>query len=73
MQDCIKISLQTVQISMSSLEKVPRSLRRFVEAVIEIFGDEYLRSPNQNDITQLLALGKERDFPGMLGSLDCMY
>lgn len=50
---------------MSSLEKVPQSLRRFIEAVIEIFGDEYLRSPNQNDITQLLALGKERGFPGM--------
>jgi hypothetical protein len=58
MQDCIKITLQTVQMSMSLLEKVPRSLRRF-EAVIEIFGDEYLRSPNQNDITQLLAFGKE--------------
>jgi hypothetical protein len=33
------------------------SLRRFVKAVIEVFGDEYLRSPNENDIARLLALG----------------
>ena len=26
------------------------SLRRFVKAVIAIFGDHYLRSPNNNDI-----------------------
>jgi hypothetical protein len=36
------------------------SLRRFVKAVIEVFGDEYLRSPNENDIARLLALGAER-------------
>ena len=50
-----------------------RSLRRFVKAVIEVFGEEYLRSPNENDIHRLLALGNERGFPGMLGSLDCMH
>jgi hypothetical protein len=49
-----------------------QSLRRFVKAVIEVFG-EYLRSPNENDIHRLLALGNERGFPGMLGSLDCMH
>jgi hypothetical protein len=49
------------------------SLRRFVHAIIEVFGDEYLRSPNEKDIERLLALGNERGFPGMLGSLDCMH
>jgi hypothetical protein len=49
------------------------SLRRFVNAIIEVFGDEYLRSPNEKDIERLLALGNERGFPGMLGSLDCMH
>src|SRR6266540_2970716 len=49
------------------------SLRRFVNAVIEVFEDEYLRSPNENDTAQLLAIGEERDFPGMLGSIDCMH
>jgi hypothetical protein len=32
-----------------------------------------LRSPNENDIARLLALGEKRGFPGMLGSLDCMH
>jgi hypothetical protein len=50
-----------------------KSLRRFVKAVVDIFGDEYLRTPNNNDTTRLLALGEERGFPGMLGSLDCMH
>ena len=49
------------------------SLKRFVKVVIEVFGDEYLRSPNTNDLARLLAKGKERGFPGMLGSIDCMH
>jgi hypothetical protein len=30
------------------------SLKRFVKAIVEIFGDEYLRSPNDNDTARLL-------------------
>jgi hypothetical protein len=41
--------------------------------VFDVFGEEYLRSPNENDTTQLLALGEERGFPGMLGCIDCMH
>lgn len=52
---------------------VIESLRNFVKAVlIEIFENEYLRSPNQNDICRLLEMGEERGFSGMLGSIDCM-
>ncbi|XP_071685104.1 uncharacterized protein [Lolium perenne] len=40
-----------------------KSLRRFVRAVIEIFGDEYLRSPNADDTSRLLAIGEQRGFP----------
>jgi hypothetical protein len=50
-----------------------KSLRRFVKVVIDVFEDEYLRTPNDNDTARLLALGEERGFPGMLGSLDCMH
>ncbi|KAK9225948.1 hypothetical protein WN943_010993 [Citrus x changshan-huyou] len=46
------------------------SLKKFVRAVIESFSNEYLRSPNTNDIARLLAEGEQRGFPGMLGSLD---
>ena len=50
-----------------------QSLRRFVRAVIGIYGDEYLRSPNADDTARLLAIGEQRGFPGMLGSIDCMH
>lgn len=50
-----------------------KSLKKFVKAVIAIFSDEYWRSPNQNDIARLLAIGESRGFPGMLGSIDCMH
>ena len=49
------------------------SLRRFVRGIIEVFGDEYLRSPNEQDAARLLAIGECRGFPGMLGSIDCMH
>jgi hypothetical protein len=50
-----------------------KRMRRFVKAVIDVFGDEYLSTPNDNDTTRLLALGEESGFLGMLGSLDCMH
>ncbi|KAI4994273.1 hypothetical protein ZWY2020_029321 [Hordeum vulgare] len=48
------------------------SCKKFVIKVCEVFGEEYLRSPNEEDIARLLAIGEERGFPGMLGSIDCM-
>ena len=41
--------------------------------VNEIFGDEYLRRPNNNDINHLLQIGEGRGFPSMLGSIDCKH
>ena len=49
------------------------SLKYFVKAVVDIFSNKYLRSPNSNDIAKLLAVGESRGFPGMLGSIDCMH
>ena len=49
------------------------SLKRFVRAVVAIFSNEYLRSPNNDDIARLVAMGTNRGFPGMLGSIDCMH
>ena len=49
------------------------SLKRFVQAVVEVFGDEYLRSPNNIDTARLLEMGEARGFRGMLGSIDCMH
>jgi len=61
---------QYIRIGKST---VIESLRRFVRAVIEVFGEEYLRSPNEDDTARLLAIGERRGFPGMLGSIDCMH
>jgi len=49
------------------------SLRAFVKAIIEVFGDWYLRAPNEANICLLLSIGEQRGFPGMLGSIDCMH
>ena len=49
------------------------SLKKFVAVVVAIFSEEYLRSPNNEDIARLLAHGENRGFPGMLGSIDCMH
>jgi hypothetical protein len=50
-----------------------KSLQHFCRAVIEVFGDYYLRAPNAADVAKLLQEGEERGFPGMLGSIDCMH
>ena len=52
---------------------VMESLKKFVKAVVSIFSDEYLRSPNNEDIARLLEVGQSLGFPGMLGSIDCMH
>ena len=49
------------------------SLQRFVSAIVAIYSNEYLRSPNSADIARLLAIGERHGFPGMLGSIDCMH
>jgi len=49
------------------------SLRHFVRTVVEVFGDEYLRHPNEVDTARLLQMGEKKGFPGMLGSIDCMH
>jgi hypothetical protein len=45
----------------------------FLKAVVSIFAAEYLRSPNPEDITRLLAIGESRGFLVMLGNIDCMH
>ncbi|XP_020262415.1 uncharacterized protein LOC109838376 [Asparagus officinalis] len=49
------------------------SMTKFCHAMVEIFAERYLRTPNANDIARLLYIGKKYGFPRMLGSLDCMH
>lgn len=46
-------------------------LKRFTEAVVECFKDEYLRPPIREETAVLLKLANNLGFPGMLGSIDC--
>ena len=48
-------------------------LWRFISVVIEIFVDEYLREPNEDDTARLLAIEESRCLPSMLGSIDYMH
>jgi hypothetical protein len=49
------------------------ALRKFVVAVVEVFRPEYMRLPNKQDTARLLVIGASRGFPGMHGSINCMY
>ncbi|CAA7039289.1 unnamed protein product [Microthlaspi erraticum] len=48
-------------------------LESFVEGIIQVFGNKYLRRPTPEDLQRLLDKGAERGFPGMIGSIDCMH
>ncbi|XP_020271505.1 uncharacterized protein LOC109846668 [Asparagus officinalis] len=37
-------------------------LKRFSRAIVEVYGDEYLRTPNVDDVARLLQKGEERVF-----------
>ena len=45
----------------------------FLEGIIYLFGDEYLRRPTPADLQRLLDVGEQRGFPGMIGNIDCMH
>ncbi|XP_062188975.1 uncharacterized protein LOC133892307 [Phragmites australis] len=42
------------------------SMRRFVRAVVDVFADEYIHSPNDEDTARLLATNERRGFLGIL-------
>nr|ABD65037.1 hypothetical protein 26.t00094 [Brassica oleracea] len=48
-------------------------VEHFVEGIIYLFGDEYLRRPTLADLQRLLDIGEHRGFSGMIGSIDCMH
>ena len=48
-------------------------VEHFVEEIINVFGDKYLRRPTPADLQRLLYIGEQCGFPGMIGSIDCMH
>jgi hypothetical protein len=49
------------------------SMYKFCKAVIAVSGIVYLREPTVEDTARLLSINEEREFPGMIGSIDCMH
>ena len=48
-------------------------LEHFVQRIINLFGDEYLRRPTPENLQRLLNIGEIRGFPRMIGNIDCMH
>lgn len=46
-------------------------LYRSCLVVTNSFGDEYLRSPTNEDVARIMSQSENRGFPGMLGSMHC--
>ncbi|XP_047965349.1 uncharacterized protein LOC125209811 [Salvia hispanica] len=50
------------------------ALRQFCNCIQTIFGPEYLRKPNADECQRLIDMhGRVHNFPGMMGSIDCMH
>ncbi|GJT68433.1 retrovirus-related pol polyprotein from transposon TNT 1-94 [Tanacetum coccineum] len=58
---------------MQTSERTSRTaLDHFCQAVMDVYGHEYLRKPTVTDIEKLYRHHEEKNgVPGMLGSLDC--
>nr|XP_043633617.1 uncharacterized protein LOC122604817 [Erigeron canadensis] len=50
------------------------ALNNFCKCIVQLYHDEYMRKPTQEDVNRLTAKHLEvHGFPGMLGSVDCMH
>ena len=49
------------------------TLKIFIKDVCSIFGPEFLRPPNPDELKTIMAEYEERGFPGCKGSLDGMH
>ncbi|CAN6708285.1 unnamed protein product [Malus baccata var. baccata] len=49
------------------------SLMRLCSAIEALYTNEYLRKLTHRNLRRLLRKGEMRDFPDMIGSIDCMH
>lgn len=58
---------EIVEVSEST---IGITLKKFCNAKVKEFDEEYLRSPTVAGMVRILAVKEERDFPGFLGIID---
>jgi hypothetical protein len=61
---------EVVRIAESTMIE---AFKHFVRAVVDVFGEQYLRPPTVEDTARLLEMNNNRGWPGMLGCIDCMH
>ncbi|XP_071718698.1 uncharacterized protein [Rutidosis leptorrhynchoides] len=50
------------------------SLQNFCKCITVLYSNDYMREPTREDMEHLYEVREEKhDFPGMLGSIDCMH
>ena len=64
---------QVDEIVRMGKSTILESLMRFCGAIESIYTAEYLRRPTEMDLQRLLKKVEMRGFPGIIGSIDCMY
>ncbi|KAI3630828.1 hypothetical protein MIR68_012263 [Amoeboaphelidium protococcarum] len=64
---------QVLQYPQCIAQYSSESLLQFCNAIIDLYGDEYLRFPNKQEVEALMKENETRGFPGMIGSIDCMH
>jgi hypothetical protein len=69
---CIPADLVDDNLAMGKHTAI-MCVKRFAIEIVHVFGSTYLRAPNVEDTTRLLEFDRNRRFPGMFGSIDCMH
>ncbi|KAI5348567.1 hypothetical protein L3X38_001454 [Prunus dulcis] len=64
---------QVDEIARMGKSTTLEALVRFYQAVETLYTRDYLRRPTPRDLQRLLQKAEAREFPGMIGSIDCMH
>ncbi|XP_068331506.1 uncharacterized protein [Pyrus communis] len=49
------------------------TLEQLCDTILQVYKDEYLREPNQENLNWLIRKAEDHGFPSMIESLDCMH
>ncbi|XP_020421429.1 uncharacterized protein LOC109949727 [Prunus persica] len=64
---------QVDEITRKRKSTILESLVRFCDVIETFYTRDYLRKPTLRDLQRLLQKAEARDFPSMIGSIDCMH